>query len=607
MVNAIVRLGGKRLNFVHLRIEQVYGDHHHFRLQLDHDVSGKTFMHEPTEQMDYLGRFVIIDIQHGDDNGAAYVFKGVVTKVSMTGKDGKKGYLVLEGSSPTIMLERGRRMDIYSNMNLRSIFKKTIDGVFTDYMKCLNEPTFENKIDFLMQYNETDWEFLKRIAYLYGENLFYSGSEILFGAYEEWEAIRLTYDVEISDIEFCSKMLPNSSIAYQYVSEQDTVLERQSADRIENSNSYLDKMEEFNKTITMDKPAKNQIGAPVYTGSEIAEMNKRSKARTASQTVYIKGKSKTYEATIGRLITLCLPDGFSSKKDLGTYRVVKSIHTIDERLHYSNEFEAVPASLTTMPVAEPKMPVAESVIGKVTSNEDPKGQGRIQVDFAFANQYSRIWMRVMTPNAGVSEDSSKNRGMVFVPEKGDQVMIGFEYGDPSRPYVMGSMYHSNNGQGGQENNHLKSIITRSGHTIEFDDANESLGITIKDKNGNSIFLDTKGKNIEITAPETITMKAKDIKMEASNNIQMQAEADIKADAMGIAHIGAQGNVDIVTESDMQIKSMASTSLVAQAEMKIEGSTTKVSSQSETKIVGVDTSVKGQKTTLSGSGHKIEII
>ena len=57
MVNAIIRLGGKRLNFVHLRIEQVYGDHHHFRLQLNYDVAGITCMHEPTEQMNYLGRF----------------------------------------------------------------------------------------------------------------------------------------------------------------------------------------------------------------------------------------------------------------------------------------------------------------------------------------------------------------------------------------------------------------------------------------------------------------------------------------------------------------------------------------------------------------------
>lgn len=518
MVNAILRVGGKKTNFVHLELVQEYGQHHHFTVQLDYDTISKNFMNEPTEQIEMIGRMVIIDIQHGTNNGGAYVFKGIITKVKMTGKDGKKGYIVLEGSSPTIMLERGRRMDVYSNTTMRNIFKKLIDGVYSDYMKFLNEPTYENKIDFLMQYNETDWEFLKRIAYLYGENLFYSGSEILFGAYEEWEAIKLTYDEEISDIEFCTRMLPNQSIAYQYVAEQDSIIERQSPDKIENSNTYLDTAEEVNQALTKGKPAKNVIGANITSRSELDELVKRDKSRTASQTVYITGKSKTFESTIGRLITINMPDGFSKKKELGTYRVTKSIHRIDERLRYSNEFEAVPASLKTMPVAEPKMPVAESILGKVSSHEDPKGQGRVQVDFSFANQYSKVWMRVMTPNAGSSDVVGTNRGMVFVPEKGDQVMVGFEYGDPNRPYVMGSMFHGGNAAGGGSNNTEKSIITRSGIKIVFNDDQKSLHI--EDPSGNTWDMDGQG-NIAVNAPNNITINAgKNIDVTAGENMNV---------------------------------------------------------------------------------------
>jgi type VI secretion system secreted protein VgrG len=548
MVNAIVKIGGKKIPFVQLKIEQTYGDHHYFKLELDHDATGNTFMHEPTEQMDYIGRFVIVDIQHGNDNSNAYIFKGVVTKVSMTGKNGKKGYLVLEGASPTIMLERGRRMDVYSDMNLYNIFNKVIDGVYSDYMKCLNDPTFKNKIDFLMQYNETDWEFLKRISYLYGENLFYSGSEILFGAYEEWEAIKLTYDHEIEDIEFNTRMLPNSSISYQYIAEQDTIIEKQSPSTIDNSNSYLDAMEEYNTALTSDKPAKKLIGAPSYNNTEIAETVKRDKTRTASQTVYITGKSKTYKSTIGRLMTLCMPEGFSTQRELGTYRVIKSTHIIGQNLTYENYFEAVPASLTTMPVAEPKMPVAESVLGKVTSHEDPKGIGRIQVDFAFANQYSRIWMRVMTPSAGVSDNGQKNRGIVFVPEVGDQVMVGFEYGDPNRPYVMGSMFHGSNGQGGSNNNTEKSIITRSGIKIVFNDDAKSLHI--EDPSGNTWDMDGNG-NIAVNAPKNMTITVgenmdvtvgKNITVNAGENIDVSAGKDINETASGDINQTASGDI-----------------------------------------------------------------
>lgn len=607
MVTASVYVGNSQVNYVSLHIEQTYGDHHYFWIQLDHETLSKNFMDNPEEQIRQIGRMVSIEFRHGENSPSVYLFSGIITKVRMTGKDGKKGNIILEGASPTIMLERGRRMDIYSNLPLRSIFKKVIDGVYTDYLKCLNEPTYQNPIDFAMQYNETDWEFLKRLSWLYNENMFYSGRELLFGQYEEWDPVKLTYDYDISDIDFCSQMVENDHINYQYLAEQDNTLEQQSPTTIENSNNYLDTVAQQNNVLTSEKPARNIIGANIGSRSEMNELTKRNKSRNAAQTIYVTGKSKTYQSTIGRLITIQMPENFSNVGTLGTYRVVKSIHTIDERLHYSNQFEAVPAYLSTMPIKEPKMPQAESILGQVISNTDPLNQGRVQVSFEFANQSSKIWMRVMSPNAGIADDKSKNRGFMFVPEQGDQVMVGFEYGDPNRPYVMGSMYHAKNGQGGQENNHLKSIITRSGHTLEFDDADESLGITIKDKKGNQFHLDSKGNNIEITALETITLKAKDIRFEAENNIEAQAGADLKADAMGIAHIGSQGNLDIVTESDMQLKAMANTSVEAISEIQVKGASTKVSSSSDTEVSGINTSLKGQSTQVSGAGHKIEIM
>lgn len=518
LINAIVRVGGKKVNAVYLNIEQTYGQHHHFEVALDYDINGNTFMEDPAEQIELIGRMVVIDIQHGNDNASAYVFKGVITQISQSGKEGRHGYLILKGSSPTIMLERGRRMDIYSDMTLHNIFNKLIDGVYTDYMKNVNNPTYENKVDFLMQYNETDWAFLQRIAYLYGENLFYSGSEILFGNYREWESVKLTYDKEITDIQFTSKMLPNSSISYQYIADQDTLIEKQSPDKIENSNSFLDKTAEQNRALTVEKPAKAMISAPINSKSELDELVKRNKTRTAAQTIMITGKAKTYEASIGRLITISMPDNISNRKELGTYRVIKSVHRIDENNRYINEFEAVPASLQTMPVAEPQMPVVDSILGKVTSNEDPKGLGRVLVDFPFANQYNKTWIRVMTPGAGSSEEVNTNRGMIFIPEKGDQVMVGFEHNDSGKPFVMGSMFHGKNTTGGGIDNHIKTVITRSGHTLEFDDAPDTLGITLKDKKGNFLHIDTKGNNIEITALETMTLNAKNINLNADENI-----------------------------------------------------------------------------------------
>lgn len=132
----------------------------------------------------------------------------------------------------------------------------------------------------------------------------------------------------------------------------------------------------------------------------------------------------------------------------------------------------------------------------------------------------------MTPNAGTSEDIPKNRGLVFIPEKGDQVMISFEFGNPNFPFAMGSMFHGKNGMRRQSEKHIKSIITLSGHTLKFDDAEELLGITLKDKKGNFLHIDNKGNNIEITDLETMTLTAKNIIIQADENISAEARKNM---------------------------------------------------------------------------------
>ena len=566
MVNAIVRISGEKTSFVYLELEQEYGNHHRFTIHLDYDIAGKSFMSDPTDQIDYIGRLVTIEFRYGTNNKDTYFFKGVVTGIRMTGQAGRNGYLILEGSSPTIMLERGKRMDIYSNMTLYNISRKLIEGVYQDYMNFVNEPTYESKIAFLMQYHESDWEFLRRISYLYGENLFYNGSQILFGATGDSESVKLTYDRELSDLEFCSRMLPNQSLSYQYLSEQDTTIEKQSPDTIEGSNSYLDKAAEMNLALTTNKPAKNLLGATVSDKADMEEIVKREKSRTASQTVYVRGKSKSFKSTIGNLITVCLPEKFSGTTEMGTFRVTKSIHRIDDRLVYSNEFEAVPASLKTMPTEKPKMPVAESIVGTVTSNEDPNGQGRVQVDFDFSLQYSKVWMRVMTPSAG-SGTAPANRGFVFIPEKGDQVMVGFEHGDPNRPYVMGSMFHGNNGAGGGAENHIKSIITKSGIKIVFNDNQKSLHI--EDPSGSTWDMDGKG-NIEVNAPKNITFVAKNMHMEVAEemtintgkNVRHTVGEDFSLSVTGTLSAGSDKNIDVAAVQDIGVSTEAGMNITA---------------------------------------------
>jgi len=77
-----------------------------------------------------------------------------------------------------------------------------------------------------------------------------------------------------------------------------------------------------------------------------------------------------------------------------------------------------------------RMPLAETQMATVLSNADPHGEGRVQVRMNWQTDNMRTsWVRVMTPDGGGSKDVKSNRGFVFIPEVGDQVLLGFRHGD----------------------------------------------------------------------------------------------------------------------------------------------------------------------------------
>ena len=76
------------------------------------------------------------------------------------------------------------------------------------------------------------------------------------------------------------------------------------------------------------------------------------------------------------------------------------------------------------------MPLAETQMATVLSNADPQGKGRVRVRMNWQTDGMQTgWVRVMTPDGGSSSDVKSNRGFVFIPEVGDQVLLGFRHGD----------------------------------------------------------------------------------------------------------------------------------------------------------------------------------
>ena len=197
-------------------------------------------------------------------------------------------------------------------------------------------------------------------------------------------------------------------------------------------------------------------------------------------------------------------------------------------------------------------------VGKVTQLEsDPDGKNRIKVFLPIiANDEQGFWARVSTLDAG------NERGSFFLPEIGDEVIVGFINDDPRDAVVLGMVNSSSKPAPltAEDVNNQKGFVTRSKMKMIFDDDKKSFtletpigkkltvdedaaNIQIEDENGNKIKMDKDG--ITIKSYKDIILKADmNINMEAGTNIEAKASASLTAEGSASADLKAGGTMTI---------------------------------------------------------------
>ncbi|HRO43242.1 MAG TPA: phage baseplate assembly protein V [Flavipsychrobacter sp.] len=593
-ISVEITINGKKISpFSFLSLRQQLNGHHQFEIRFNHDVLEEKHSVTIDKSRDFLGKPISIAFNTFHKSKSDHVFKGIVTDISISNNLASPGDLVFRGYSPTILLETGENNQSHLQRSLNQIVKDTIGSIPSNDMATKVNPVKKSSIPYVVQYRESNFNFIRRIAAEYGEWFYYDGSNLIFGSPGQSETVNLEYPNDISDINLQMRIAPVNFEQVGYISKENTKLSAKASSQqvsgLDNFGKHALKTSEQIYNIPTTSLSKRKF----TENKELDESVKVAKASNASDLVQLQAGCDSPFVKLGGQVHVK-----AEKADYGKFIVTSVVHTTDGLGNYHNEFEAIPSTITVPPNPHYEKPIAESQMAVVTDNKDPDNLGKVKVQLLWQkSNASTPWIRVLTPHSGMRNGDKTNRGVFFTPEVGDYVIVGFTQNDPDRPFVMGSIPHGKaiNTQKNTDN-HVKAIRTRMGSTIYFHDkenskeqeirietdVNNYISVLVNNSNGDIKIYSSKAievnskESIIVQSGKTINVKSEKISIEASDSISMKANQKIEikgADVIieGSKTFAAKGGTSAKVESaQIEVKASASAKVSGGATLDLEG-------------------------------------
>lgn len=563
-------------------IRQQFNAHHEFIIRIKYDVLEKTGSFSLNQTQQLIGKIAIIKLASANSLEVAYEFRGIICEISMEQSDNFTSDLVLKGYSPTILLENGPHLLSFYKKSLKDITQKITESVSASNCKVSIAPQYTAPLTYICQYRESTFHFINRLSSDFGEWFYYDGKELFFGKPSNPPNIDITYGEDVHNMQLTLRIQPMTFSGYSYISKDDKVISSDAPTSIDGLNEHANfVMKESDKVFSssVNFPVRQRVD----NKGDLDDVLKKQKAAMAANLEILTGSSDNPALCIGAIASVKvskLEDDTFTKEDYGKFLITSIEHHVTDNGKYYNTFQAIPSGMEIIPVSNISLPIAESQIATVKDNKDPDNLGRVRVEMLWQQSINEMsdWIRVMTPDAGGGKDGAKNRGLVVVPEMGDQVLVCFRYNDPDRPFVMGSMFHGKSAGGGGDGNKSKSLTALSGSTVSLvGDA-----ISIVDAAGNSILFSGAGKiDIKCSASISLTCGGSEITMDAGGKIGIKG-----------TEITITGSTKAIMQSTASFTAEANNATVQADTTKVKGDTT------------VD--IHGGSSTLLKSDTKVDI-
>jgi len=477
-------------------------------------------------------------------------FKGIITSIS--GSRSQSEYCIdVEAKSYDALLIDNPTCKSFENKTLNEIVQDIVDD-YSEYISAEIDSRFTDVLPYTVQYNETNYQFLLRIAQRFGEWIYNDGEHLIFGKLPQGEPVTLGYpDKDIPSYNVDMKI---QHTAFSHVASSYNSYDANQKEGVEEMEREYNNLADIVFNIARDrlsKPTLQNLHSGGFADSDgrttVLNVSTKTQARgeKAGMLIY-SGTTYCSKLKIGN--TLIIQDNYLqndivgnvSEVDQDEILITELVHFFSADETYSNNFVGIPAACDYPPYSNSDVyPVASSCRAKVKDTEDPNHLGRVRVQFDWQAQLDENmmtpWLRLSQPYAG------GGKGFSFIPEIGEEVMIDFEGGNAERPYVKGTLFNGVADPDGAwlpGNNQIKAIRTRNGHTIEIWDEGEGGYIRIYDNEKENYIL-------------TFSTDEKLIKLESTGNIELYAKNDIIMQAGHDINASADNDVNISAGNDMQ--------------------------------------------------------
>ena len=507
-----------------------------------------------------IGKEVLVSLQteiispNDSGNKADEInYKGVILSASGS-RNRSEYYINVVSGSWDSLLSDNPTCKSFEQMTLNDIVNDVV-GDYANHLDTEIDSRYTEIIPYCVQYNETNFQFLLRLAHRYGEWIYNTGDKLVFGKLSQAPSVKLTYpsqDIPSYSVDLKMQHIAFSHLASSYNSNDANVKEGRE-EMLKEYNSLSEKVFQASEENFTKQTLQNlhSGGYADCDGREtILGISTKSQARGEKATMLTySGNTYCSKLKLGGL--LVIEDNYiinpitnqKSSIDQDEILITSLSHYFSKDKIYSNHFTGIPAACDYPPYFNSDVyPVATSCRATVKDNEDPNNLGRVRVQFDWQAQQDENmwtpWLRMAQPYAG------GGKGFSFIPEIGEEVMIDFEGGNAERPYVKGTLY---NGIGDPDtkwlpnnniSNQIKAIRTRNGHTIEIHDEGADGYIRIYDNEKENYIL-------------TFSTDEKLIKLESTGNIELYAQNDIIMHAGHDINASADNDIFIAAGHDMQ--------------------------------------------------------